>query len=369
MIVHSSGCSSVDLDSACNFINKDVEITLTKEDLEKRNNDLKEKRALAVYKIIDSNDAAQDVGYGGVLAEILNSAFGALGGLAVMERTHLKAVIDAKALEMCGVIPNDDSDSYFSVRGITYKFEGTVKIFPDIVCIGYQVVDTSNNRRIYMGYSETGSVKTTRQIVRRIAREVDDSINNRIGTIELKTEPSGADVFIDDQSSGKSPVLVSMTGGIHKVKVSLSGYETSSKDLTVATSKVTSEKIILKKLTMKLFEEAFLAEQKKDWKGAIAKYDEFISKYSDTSDVNQAYYRKGHIQLLYLGDKDGSLKTFEALIQRYPESMIRAEAYFGVARVYKELGNTEKMNETVKILREKFPNEIATEEAKSYFGL
>jgi TolA-binding protein len=120
---------------------------------------------------------------------------------------------------------------------------------------------------------------------------------------------------------------------------------------------------------MKLFEEAFLAEQKKDWKGAIAKYDEFISKYSDTSDVNQAYYRKGHIQLLYLGDKDGSLKTFEALIQRYPESMIRAEAYFGVARVYKELGNTEKMNETVKILREKFPNEIATEEAKSYFGL
>ena len=32
-IVHSSGCSSADLDGACDFINKDVSITLTKEDL------------------------------------------------------------------------------------------------------------------------------------------------------------------------------------------------------------------------------------------------------------------------------------------------------------------------------------------------
>ena len=322
-----------------------------------------------MYRIADSNDAAQDVGYGGVLAEILNSAFGALDGLAVMERTHLKAVIDAKALEMCGVIPNDDSDSYFAVRGIAYKFEGTVKVFPDIVCIGYQVVDTSNNRKIYMGYCETGSVKTTRQIVRKIAREVDDSINNKIGTVEVKTEPSDADIFIDDQSRGKSPVIVSMPGGVHKIRASCSGYETSEKQVTVVTSKVTPEKIVLKPLTMKIFQDAFSAEQKKDWKGALLKYDEFISKYGDTNDVNQAYYRKGHIQLLYLGDKEGSLKTFEALIQRYPETMIRAEANFGIARAYKEMGNTEKMNETVKLLQEKFPNEVATEEAKSYFGL
>jgi len=49
--------------------------------------------------------------------------------------------------------------------------------------------------------------------------------------------------------------------------------------------------------------------------------------------------------------------------------MTRAEAYFGVARAYKEMGNNAKVSEVVSILRSKFPNEIATEEANAFFGM
>jgi len=369
MIVHSSGCSAADLDLACGYVNKDVEITLTKENLSEKSKNAKDKPTLAVYKFSDSNDLAQELGYGGSFSEILNSELGSRNDLGVMERTHLRAVIDAKQLEMCGVTPNDDSDGYFAVRGISYKFEGTIKVFPGMVCVGYQVINTANNRRIYMGYAEFGSVKGIRPLARRIAREIDDSINHKIGTVELSTDPAGAEVSIDGQPYGKSPVVFSLPAGVHSVRASFAGYETVIKRVTIKPGKVASESIKLGVLSRQLFNEAFAAESRKDWKGAIAKYDEFIKLYDNTEDANQAYYRKGHVLLLYMNDKEGALKTFEALILRYPDSMTRAEAYFGVARAYKEMGNAEKVTETVTILRSKFPNEIATEEAKSYFGM
>ncbi|HEY1405682.1 MAG TPA: tetratricopeptide repeat protein, partial [Spirochaetota bacterium] len=302
-------------------------------------------------------------------SEILNSELGARNDLAVMERTHLKAIIDAKTIEMCGITANDDSDGYFAVRGIAYKFEGTVRLFPNMVCIGYQVINTANNHRIYVGYDEVSSVKGIRPLARKIARGIDDSINRKIGTVELSTDPAGADVSVDGQPYGKSPVIVSLPGGAHNVRAALAGYETVTKTLTVAPGKVAPEKIKLAQLSMALFNEAFAAESKKNWTAAIAKYDEFINKYGDTEDANQAYYRKGHVLLLYMNDKESALKTFESLINRYPDSMTRAEAYFGVARAYKEMGKADKVLETVKILREKFPNEIATEEAKAFFGM
>ena len=369
MIVHSSGCSAADLDLACGFVNKDVEITLTKENLDEKLAALKDKPTLAVYKFIDSNDMAQEFGCGGAFSEILNSELGARNELGVMERTHLKSVIDAKNLEMCGVTVNDDSDGYFAVKGIAYKFEGTIKLFPGMICIGYQVINTANSRRIYVGYSEIATVKGIRPLARKIAREIDESINHKIGSVELATEPSEADITIDGQPYGKSPVVFSMPVGIHTVRASLAGYETVTKKLKIESGKVLTEKIKLGILSKQLFTEAFSAESRKQWNVALSKYEEFIKLYDDTEDANQAYYRKGHILLLYLNDKEGALKTFEALIQRYPDSMTRAEAYFGVARAYKEMGNNAKVSEVVSILRSKFPNEIATEEANAFFGM
>jgi tetratricopeptide (TPR) repeat protein len=368
MIVHSAGCSAADLGGACSFINKDVEITLTKENLDEKITGVKDKPTLAVFKFIDANDDAAQVGYGGSFSEILNSELGARNGLAVMERTHLKAVIDAKQLEMCGVVPNDDSSGYFAVRGIAYKFEGSIKLFPQMVCISYRVLNTKNNRLVLIGYSEINSVKGIRPLARKIARDIDDSINNRIGSLEIKTDPDGADVLIDKQPYGKAPVILSLNGGNHSVVVSLSGYETVSKDITVTAGKVSTEKLKLAPLSLTLYTDATLAEKRGDWKAALAKYDEFIAKYNDTNDVNNAYFRKGYV-LLKIKDYQEALKTFEALVGRYPDAMMRSEAYFGIAQAYKEIGNQDKVRETLQILRDKFPNEIATENAKTFFGM
>lgn len=366
-IVHSSGCSAADLDGACGYINKDVAITLTKDDLAARETNAKNAPTIAVYRFNDANQSAQDTGYGGAFSEVLNSELGAHDGFIVMERTHLKAVIDAKEMEMCGIYGADSSDSYFSVRGIVYKAEGEIRLFPDVVCINYGVVDTRSNRKVYMGYSEISTIKGLRPLARRLAKDIDDAINRRIGTLDVKSEPAGADLFLDGQPFGKTPVVVSFASGPHDLKLSYPGYETLVQQVDIPAARVMPRSFTLAKVSRALYDTAYTYELKKDWKRALESYDEFIKKYSDSEDANQAIYRKGHIQLFYLKDTAGALESFSALIKRYPDSMTRAEAYFGIARTYKEMGKEDMVKQTLSVLTEKFPSEVATEEAKNYF--
>jgi TolA-binding protein len=55
-------------------------------------------------------------------------------------------------------------------------------------------------------------------------------------------------------------------------------------------------------------------------------------------------------------------------VKRYPDSETRAEAYFGMARSYKSLKDNENLKSILEILYQKYPNELATEEAGYVFG-
>ena len=366
-IMHSSGCSAIDVESACNYINKDVEITLTREDLEK-----KEKRAadipvIAVSRFEEGNPDAQSAGYGGAFSEVLNSELGARSEITAVERTHLKSVIDAKEIEMCGIY-GPGTDKAFSERGIQYRVDGEIKIFPSSICIRYKVSSTAEERTVYMGFSEIGTLNGIRPLARKIAQEIDDAINTKIGTLRINTQPASSDLVIDGQSSGKSPLIVSLAKGPHVIRASYPGYESVDVSITLEPSRVTDKNIILERISTEIYDQAVNLEQKKDWVGAVAKYDEYINRYNASGDVNRAVYRKGHIQLLYLNDAQSAIATFESLVKRYPDSETRAEAYFGIARSYKSLNDGENLKKTLDILYQKFPYEMATEEAGYVFG-
>ena len=219
-----------------------------------------------------------------------------------------------------------------------------------------------------MGFSEIGSLNGIRPLARKIAQEIEDAINNKIGTLQIKTQPASAEILIDGQPSGKSPLILSLVKGQHTIQASYPGYERSDISITLEPSRVTEKIISLERISTEIYDQAVNLEQRKDWNGAVAKYDEYISRYNTSGDVNRAVYRKGHIQLLYLNDAQGALATFESLVKRYPDSETRAEAYFGIARSYKSLNDTGNLKKTLEILYQKFPNEIATEEAGYVFG-
>lgn len=366
-IAHSSGCAAIDVDSACNYINKDVEITLTKENLDAKEKNADKLPVIAVSRFSEGNIDAQSAGYGAAFAEVLNSELGARAAVSAVERTHLKSVIDAKAMELCGIY-GAGTDKQFSERGVQYKVEGEIKMFPSSICLRYQVSSTASGHLIYIGFAEIGSLKGIRPLSRKIAREIDDAINNKIGTLQLKTKPDGAELVIDGQPFGKAPVTVSLVKGEHTIRASQSGYETSDVKMTLEPARITDKLITLERISSALYDQAVSLEQRKNWADAVAKYDEYITRYNTSDDINKAMYRKGHIMLLYMNNAKGSLDTFESLVKRYPDSETRAEAYFGIARSYKAIGDDANLKQALDILYNKFPNEIATEEAKMYFG-
>ena len=368
-IIHSSGCGTYSIESACSYIGRDTDITLTGENITTRESAVKESPTISVFRFGDSNPAAYQAGISGPFAEILNSELGALGDIAVIERTHLKPVINEKALEMSGVIENDGSAEYFRVRGIAYKLEGEIRVFSDIVSVAYRVTGTESGRTVYSGYAEVAGPDALRGLARRIARETADAINKRTGTVSITTTPSGAEILIDGENAGRSPLTITLKTGRHTVRASIAEHEPGTREIDVIPAKTTALALRMERISQRLLQEAFAFEQKNDWEAALGKYQEFIDRYGDSEAANMAYYRRGHILQFYLKRNDEAVTCFEALIARYPDAMTRAEAYLGLARTYRAMGREEKAVSIVRTLVEKFPDSLSTEEAKIEFKM
>ncbi len=364
-IVHSTGCRSLNVEGACNSIHNNIEKTFTCDSLEAFEKGCADKSPLSVFTFEDSNISAQKAGFGSIFAEMLSSEMGALPELMVIERTQAKALLNEKSLEMAGVIENDNSDNYFNLRGIAYKLAGSFKVFADVICISYQVVNTAKGTPVYAGYTEITSTEAIRPAARYVAKTVADALGNRIGSLTLETTPKEADIMIDGQPAGKSPLTISIAKGVHSVKASLRGYETVTQNITIEPRKLNKATLKLEPVSTKLLAEALMLEQNNKCEAALAKYQEFIDRYGDAEEVNQAWYRKGHILQNCLGRSEDAIAAFQALIGRYPDAMTRAEAYFGVAKTYKAMGNNAKAKETLTLLIEKYPDSFAAEEGRA----
>ena len=68
--------------------------------------------------------------------------------------------------------------------------------------------------------------------------------------------------------------------------------------------------------------------------------------------------------MINLKEYEEALKTFRALVGRYPETMVRAEAYYGLARTHYLLGNKEEAKKTLDYILEKYSDTYAAEEAR-----
>ncbi len=69
-----------------------------------------------------------------------------------------------------------------------------------------------------------------------------------IGTINLTSTPDGADVFVDDQFYGNSPVTLKLKPGKHTVRVKMSGYQDWSRDVSTDAAAEARLNAVLEKL-------------------------------------------------------------------------------------------------------------------------
>ncbi len=363
IIVQSQGSSAATLNEAVGDIEWYLKEKFNQDYIKERQSD-EERPTVTVFKFRDSNERAGKAGYGGSFAEILNSQMGAFLSISTVERKYSKALVNEKILEMAGVIENDESGKSFKDRGIEYKVEGDIRVFSDMVTLNYRVYNTSDNSLVYIGSRDISSSAGLRPAAWSISNTVEDVLNNRIGSLKITTTPPGADIFIDGKHEGKTPAQIAIMKGKHSIDLRLDGYIPYRSDIEVESKKVSEQNITLQIVPFKILESAMNLERRKDWKGAVEAYAEFIKQYGEAKEADSAYYRKGHIEMMYLQDYNAALATFDALVKRYPETMIRAEGYYGIMRAYEFLGNKGKAAETRNYILSYYGETNAAEEAR-----
>ncbi len=364
LIVHAQGNSAKSLSDAAGDIEWNIKEKFNREYINERESDNEDKATVTVFKFEDFNELAGKAGYGGTFAEILNSQMGTFISIGTVERKYSKALVNEKALEMMGVIENDESGGKFNDKGIQYKVEGDIRVFADVICINYKMYNTANNSLVFMGSRDIASSAGLRPAAWSISNIIEDALNNRIGILKLTSTPDGADIYIDDKKEGKTPSQLPVQQGNRKLMVKLDGFIPYKADIEIQSKKIIEQTVVLKPVPFKIFENAMMFEKKRDWTGAIKAYSDFIKEYDDTVEADSAYYRKGHLEMMYTKNYKEALNTFESLVKRYPEAMIRAEGYYGMMRAYELMGNKQKASEIKQYILANYGETNAADEAR-----
>jgi len=223
--------------------------------------------------------------------------------------------------------------------------------------------DTSDNSLVFMGSRDIASSSGLRPVAWSISNTVEDALNNRIGTLKLTSTPAGADIYIDGKKEGKAPSQLAILRGSHKLMVKMDGYVPFKADIEIESKKVLEQQVVLKEVPTKIFQNAMNFERKGDWAGAIAAYVEFIKEYDDTKEADLAYYRKGHLEMMNMKNHQNALNTFESLVKRYPDAIMRAEGYYGMMRAFEFMGNLQKAAEIKQYILVNYGETNAAEEA------
>jgi hypothetical protein len=175
----------------------------------------------------------------------------------------------------------------------------------------------------------------------RETREFVLAANNAL--FKIDSVPSSADVFLDGEKIGQTPILdgKAVILGFHTVKVSVGGDFRDWEEVVEFSKKEENRtgdrKIVLPKDFLKIGERA---EQKGDVDGAIQAYKGAEKGHPDYSET---HHRLARIYLDQKGDYDGAIREFENVLS-LPENQLLVHKQFSVAfmnlgHAYYEKGN------------------------------
>jgi tetratricopeptide (TPR) repeat protein len=172
-------------------------------------------------------------------------------------------------------------------------------------------------------------------------REFVLTVNNAL--FKIDSEPSSADVFLDGDKIGRTPILEGkpVTLGFHTVKVSAGGDFRDWEEVVEFSKKEENRtgdrKIVLAKDFLKIGERA---EQKGDFDAAIQAYK---STEKGHPDYSEAHHRLGRLYLDEKNDYEAATREFENVLS-LPENQQLMYKQFSVAfmnlgHAYYEKGN------------------------------
>ncbi len=176
------------------------------------------------------------------IPESISSALAESGDIRVIERRQLGKLVDEIALEQSGLIDTGDVSRAGQMAKSDYLVLGSISGNPGNITVTMKAVDVASGK-IIVGKVIRAPLSKIFDKANQAALSMAAVMSGKgVGKISVYSNPSGADVHIDDIMVGKSPVVgYKVTTGSHDVVVSKDGY--IEYDTSVSVSKNEHEKL------------------------------------------------------------------------------------------------------------------------------
>jgi tetratricopeptide (TPR) repeat protein len=207
------------------------------------------------------------------------------------------------------------NNEWFGTTGSDGKAEVPVRLNKNLTLVLY--------RHGYQQLTETVKIEKSKEV-----KEFTLAVNN--ASFRVESEPSGADVFVDEEQIGSTPIREGkpVTLGFHTVRVSVGGdyrdWEEVMEFSKKEENRTGSAKINLPKDYLKI---GARAEQKGDFDAAINAYQ---STEKGHPDYSETHHRLAQVYLDDKGDFDSAIREFENVLS-LPENQQLVFKQFSVA--------------------------------------
>lgn len=203
-------------------------------------------------------------------------------------------------------------------------------------------------------------------------------------TMEILSSPKGAEVYLDDDKLGRTPLWARVRTGNHSMKLVLDGYESVAELVTFNKDEKCSRKFLLsediplvgeaKRLRGKtaslpsrtpeqILQLARSYRKQGLWKKAAREYGALIQLYPERAEARSALVSLGFIQLEHMRRPDLALSSYNLYLKRAPQGPLAPEAYFGRAMAYRAMGRNKREKEALREFLGRFPGSFQADRA------
>lgn len=167
----------------------------------------------------------------GILTDRLRSMLVGYSTFDVVDRRLMEEILNEQGFQLSGCTSKDCAVEAGKILGVEQMVSGSIGLFGTLYIIDISLIDVETSRivksitRDYRGEME-GLIEVIKSVAEELANIKRNALENIGGSLDIKTNPSDANVYIDDVFKGKSPNLVNgIMPGEHVLKIKKPGYK------------------------------------------------------------------------------------------------------------------------------------------------
>lgn len=202
------------------------------------------KPKVAIFPFTNTNKEAKDADYGQAISGMLTTEIINGREFQVVERAQIDKIMSELSFQISGAVDVETAKRIGQVFGVDILVFGSVAKFGYLIEADMRLVETESGQALTAENANARNEGEIRPMVINLARKIEQRYRERFLTsVELASNPAGANAFVDNTLVGKTPVVAKLASGPHKVRMELSGYQPWERDIVVkdSASKLTAD--------------------------------------------------------------------------------------------------------------------------------